>query len=207
MGSVAPSIDAGAALTVSVPDLSVPGAGALLLQNTGRMAVRVEHVDALGPLVVGPMRPASLGGGGTLPVDASWTAPTRIQAQLLVRTPERTFVLPEAASFVPAGGPPTIPLDPVGKTLVDAAIKRQMGAIRACYQAELADDHRLSGAVTLHFVIATDGPVVAMSVKATTFSHGHVEACLTEKLLGLEFGEWSRNGITVVNYPFVFAPS
>lgn len=103
------------------------------------------------------------------------------------------------------GGDPII-LGALDKSLIDAVIKRNMAAIRYCYQRELTKNPNLGGKITIKFVIAKDGSVSKSDVKSSSMGNGAVEGCIADRFLKFQFPEPKGGGIVIVSYPFIFSP-
>lgn len=103
------------------------------------------------------------------------------------------------------GGEPII-LGALDKSLIDAVIKRNMSAIRYCYQRELTKNPSLSGKIGVKFVIAGDGSVSSATTKTTTMNNAAVESCINGRFMHFAFPQPKGNGIVIVSYPFIFSP-
>lgn len=79
-------------------------------------------------------------------------------------------------------------------------IGSHINEVRYCYERELVRDPQLEGTLRVRFTIAADGSVAAVEV--TTAMHPEVDRCVKERIRGWTFSE--SDGVTVVNYPFVF---
>ncbi len=104
------------------------------------------------------------------------------------------------------GGDPII-VGQLDRAVVDAVVRRHLANIRYCYQRELQREPTLTGKITVRFVIAGDGSVSSASTKSSTLGSPSVEHCINKRFLTMEFPTPKRNGIVVVTYPFLFAPS
>jgi hypothetical protein len=103
------------------------------------------------------------------------------------------------------GGDPII-LGALDKSLIDAVIKRNMAAIRYCYQRELTKNPSLGGKITVKFVIAADGTVSSATTKSTTMNNSAVESCINSRFMKFQFPQPKGGGVVIVSYPFIFAP-
>jgi hypothetical protein len=103
------------------------------------------------------------------------------------------------------GGEPII-LGALDKSLIDAVIKRNMSAIRYCYQRELTKNPSLRGKIGVKFVIAGDGSVSSATTKTTTMNNAAVESCINGRFMRFAFPQPKGNGIVIVSYPFIFSP-
>jgi len=86
---------------------------------------------------------------------------------------------------------------------IAGVIRQHVNEVRYCYERELLRDPDLEGSLKVRFTIAADGTVAAAEI--TESLHATVDQCVKERVLGWTFGE--SDGVTVVNYPFVFAHS
>ncbi|HND28957.1 MAG TPA: AgmX/PglI C-terminal domain-containing protein [Myxococcota bacterium] len=103
------------------------------------------------------------------------------------------------------GGDPIV-LGALDKSLIDAVIKRNMAAIRYCYQRELTKNPSLGGKITVKFVIAGDGTVSQATTKATTMNNPAVESCINGRFARFQFPQPKGGGVVIVSYPFIFSP-
>jgi len=81
-----------------------------------------------------------------------------------------------------------------------AEVVKRDGAGRQCYQEELTKNPKLSGKITLKFVIAENGSVSSAITESSTMKNLIVEKCLNERVLRMTFPP-TKVGIT---YTFVF---
>ncbi len=102
-------------------------------------------------------------------------------------------------------GDPII-LGALDRSLIDEVIKRNMNAIRYCYQRELTKNPSLGGKIVIKFVIAKDGTVSSAEKKTTTMNNGAVEQCIVGRFMRMQFPEPKGGGIVIVSYPFIFSP-
>ena len=109
-----------------------------------------------------------------------------------------------AGSIGSVGGDALI-LGSLDRTLIDAVIKRDLNAIRYCYQRELQKDPNLAGRVVVKFVIAADGTVSVANVKESTLGNAAVEQCVTQRFLHMTFPAAKSGGVVIVSYPFLFS--
>ena len=110
------------------------------------------------------------------------------------RGPEPKISLQEAVIL---GGLP--------KQAIDEVVKRNMAAIRYCYQRELSRDPSLGGKVTVKFVIAADGSVGSATTRTTTLNNAAVESCINGRFMRMSFPKPSGGGVVIVSYPFIFS--
>jgi Ca-activated chloride channel family protein len=103
-----------------------------------------------------------------------------------------------------SSGSPII-LGALDKSLIDAVVKRNLNAIRYCYQKQLQLDPSLAGKVVVKFVIAKDGSVASASIKTSTLNQQAAESCIVSRFLRMSFPAPTGGGIVVVSYPFLFS--
>lgn len=89
---------------------------------------------------------------------------------------------------------------------VVAAIKRKLGAIKACYERGLRRDPQLSGKLTMEFVVQPRGSVTGTRVTADTVGDAQVARCVGGVLGKLRFVPGPTGGSVTFAYPFVFSP-
>ena len=88
---------------------------------------------------------------------------------------------------------------------IEEVIRRQMEALRYCYQRELQKKPDLSGKVVVKFTISKDGTVSSAAAKSSTLGSSAVEQCLVGRFLRMKFPEPKGGGVVVVSYPFLFS--
>ena len=87
---------------------------------------------------------------------------------------------------------------------IDQVIQRHQGQLRFCYEQGLQASAKLSGRVTVHFIIGGVGNVNEADIAGTSMHSNPVESCVLAKLKSWKFPT-PRNGVLVkVNYPFNF---
>lgn len=99
----------------------------------------------------------------------------------------------------------TVVLGSLDKALIDAVIKRNLQAIRYCYQRELGRTPGLAGKVKVRFVIAGDGSVSTASTASSSLNNSSVESCINGRFMRMAFPQPKGGGIVVVSYPFLFS--
>lgn len=90
-------------------------------------------------------------------------------------------------------------LDP---ELIRQVIHRNRGQIRHCYESQLAQFPKLSGSVTVKFVIAASGTVASSQVAKSDLGNNELEACVTDRVRTWLFPKPKGGGVVVVTYPF-----
>lgn len=101
----------------------------------------------------------------------------------------------------------TVETGGLDRNLIDAIIKRRQDRIRLCYERQLNFNPKLSGKVTIHFVIIHDGTVADTRILEDTMHNDSIQSCILT-----EVGSWGfpkpQGGTKVnVDYPFVFESS
>jgi hypothetical protein len=85
------------------------------------------------------------------------------------------------------------------KEIIRRSIRRQIGAVTACYEKQLLVDPRLAGKVEAHFVIGLDGKVTSSTADGM---NKDVASCIAKVIEKIEFPA-PKGGVVKVNYPFV----
>lgn len=85
--------------------------------------------------------------------------------------------------------------------VIAGVIRQHTNEVRYCYERQLVQQPDLEGSLKVRFTIAADGSVAAAEI--TEAMHPAVDECVKERVRSWTFGE--SDGVTVVNYPFVFA--
>jgi TonB family protein len=86
---------------------------------------------------------------------------------------------------------------------VHRVVRSHTGAVRYCYEKELARKPDLSGRVTTHFVIDKNGAVTEATITESTLGDSAVEDCLLRQIRSWHFPAKA----TSVTYPFRFENS
>jgi Ca-activated chloride channel family protein len=90
--------------------------------------------------------------------------------------------------------------------LVRRYVKRNLPAVRACYDKALALQPGLSGKLVLQWTIGADGKVRKASVTSSTLGNPAFEACVLKLVEGWTFPAPAGGGEATMNYPMVFSP-
>lgn len=88
--------------------------------------------------------------------------------------------------------------------VIQAHIRRRMGAIRACYQKGLQENPRLTGKVHILFLIRPSGAVAGAKARNSSLAAPAVERCILASVTSWTFPRAMDGGSTHVNYPFRF---
>ncbi len=193
----APVADPQSLVVDGAPDFSHGGRGALVVRNTGPVPVSLQAIGTSGPLnLVAAPNLAPIRPGKARTIQVSWTDPTGSAPQLLVRTAAGTAVLPRRD---PSAAPRAQEAD-----AAEAAVFIQGFALLTyCYQQAVSLDPSIAGFVEAQVRLGADGHVVEASILDTTLPNGDTEACLTSRLLQLQFPAPDGGGATI-RYPFSF---
>lgn len=95
-------------------------------------------------------------------------------------------------------------LGPIDRSLIDRVVKQHLGAIRHCYQRELATDPTLTGKVKVKFMVARDGTVSAASTTHDSLGSEAATSCILQQFRRMRFPTPRGGGLVSVQYPFVF---
>ena len=88
---------------------------------------------------------------------------------------------------------------------IRATVRRHENDIRACYNRALRSDRTLQGRVIMRFVITGEGTVGAAEVASAQIDDPPLHGCLVETVKRWTFPAPPGSGVSVVNYPYVFA--
>ncbi len=86
---------------------------------------------------------------------------------------------------------------------INQVILRHMGQVRFCYEQGLQASEKLSGRVSVHFLIGGAGSVNEADIAGTSMHSNSVESCLLAKLKSWKFPKPRGGAIVKVLYPFV----
>jgi TonB family protein len=89
------------------------------------------------------------------------------------------------------------------KEVIQRVIRRQVGAIKACYERALQRIPGLEGTVKVQFVIGLDGAVPSASDAGSSMPDREVVSCVVGVLRRTSFPK-PDGGIVTVTYPFTF---
>lgn len=93
---------------------------------------------------------------------------------------------------------------------IQAIVRGSFEELRACYQAGLLLDPKLTGYVTVHFVIGANGKVTEAELvtegdRPTSLPNEQVASCMLDTYRKLEFPAFKGGEMSIV-YPIRFAP-
>lgn len=83
-------------------------------------------------------------------------------------------------------------------------VKKNIGAVRYCYERQLAANPNLYGKIKVEFVIAPTGRVMTQKIKSTTMNSKLVEGCILRKIKRWVFPLPKGGSEVAVSYPFYF---
>lgn len=89
------------------------------------------------------------------------------------------------------------------RSVLARVIRRHINEVRYCYERQLVQEPDLEGNLVVRFTIQPDGTVGAVEI--TSGVHDEVDSCVVGRIRAWTFP--AAEGITVVNYPFVFQHS
>ncbi len=95
-------------------------------------------------------------------------------------------------------------LGSLSREVIRRAVRRQVNAVRFCYERRLATQPDLEGRVTIAFVIGPDGAVQSSAVASSTLDDEATERCVADVVARVRFPTVEGAGAVAVNYPFVF---
>jgi hypothetical protein len=110
--------------------------------------------------------------------------------------------------YVNVHSPDTQPVDTAGRLppeVIQRIVRQNFERIRSCYEAGLARDPKLTGRVTVRFVISTEGTVTSASAENSDLPDEQVRDCVVEQFKQMSFPKPERGKVIVV-YPIVLAP-
>lgn len=110
------------------------------------------------------------------------------------------------ATAARAAEPPPGPQGELAKELIQRAVMRHRGEIRACYVEGLRRNAKLAGKIVIQFVIAPSGAVSSSALQSSTLNDSQVEQCVLDRARGWTFPK-PTGGEVAVSYPFAFAPA
>ncbi|MEK6772918.1 MAG: AgmX/PglI C-terminal domain-containing protein [Bdellovibrionota bacterium] len=86
---------------------------------------------------------------------------------------------------------------------IAAVIQRHLSEVRFCYEKGLQKNSKLSGRVSMKFLIGPEGYVTSANVGNSSLNYQPSETCIRDRLKTWKFPK-PQGGVTVkVNYPFV----
>ena len=95
----------------------------------------------------------------------------------------------------------------IDREAIRRVVRRNVPAIRACYNQELNRNKNLRGKVVVEWDIADAGRVVGTRVKSNSMANRRVADCIRRLIATLTFPSPGANEVARVAFPFVFASS
>ncbi|UQA56194.1 AgmX/PglI C-terminal domain-containing protein [Polyangium aurulentum] len=89
--------------------------------------------------------------------------------------------------------------------IIQRVVRQNFVRMRACYERGLKANPKLSGKMTVRFVIALDGNVAVAESKAADIPDPEVVRCVVSVVKSLVFPQ-PEGGIVIVQYPIAFSP-
>ena len=103
----------------------------------------------------------------------------------------------------PGGGSPGNSRGGLTPEQIRRVVMAHTGALRACYDSELARNPNLKGGVTMTWNIEPGGAVTSASIASSTISNPRVEGCIQRQVKTWKFPT-SDSPTNVSSYPFKF---
>jgi TonB family protein len=92
------------------------------------------------------------------------------------------------------------------KEIIRRIVRRHLNEVRFCYEQALPRHPTLAGRAVVQFMIGKDGQVMTSVLQSSTLSMASVESCVVTAVKRWPFPAPERGGLTIVSYPFQFAP-
>jgi TonB family protein len=89
---------------------------------------------------------------------------------------------------------------------IKRVVKRNLGAIKLCYDQELRRNPKLAGKVTMEVSVTATGTVAAADVVSSSLKNGTVESCIARTIKRWRFPK-PKDGDVIFTYPFIFEAS
>lgn len=87
---------------------------------------------------------------------------------------------------------------------IRSVVKKNLGAVRYCYERQLTANPGLFGKIKVEFVISGQGKVITQKVQSTTMNNKMVEGCILRKIKRWAFPIPNGGTEVAVSYPFFF---
>ncbi|MBK8012230.1 MAG: energy transducer TonB [Deltaproteobacteria bacterium] len=111
----------------------------------------------------------------------------------------------EVRGSAQAGGAPEVDGD-LSQDQINGVMKRQLKALRSCYENALKRDKSLSGKIVIEFEILESGKTSNVKVRDVSLKSGEVAECIARRAKFWRFPK-PDGGSVLVAYPVVFTPS
>jgi hypothetical protein len=97
----------------------------------------------------------------------------------------------------------------IDKELVRKVIQEHAAQIRYCYEQQLALNPKLSGKVSIKWIINADGSAAGAQVDgaSTTLQDAKVHQCMMARIVSWEFPKPKGGGMAVITYPWILRSS
>lgn len=102
--------------------------------------------------------------------------------------------------------PPSERHGSLDKEVIRRVIRRNINAVRYCYEGGLRRDPLLAGRIMVQFVISPSGPVSSSALENSTMGDAAVESCVVAAVGRWVFPSPRGGGSITVSYPFVLTP-
>lgn len=106
-----------------------------------------------------------------------------------------------------AGGGGTKVAGGLDRNVIESIIRRRLDRIRLCYERQLNFFPRLSGKISIHFVIDKNGSVKTASISEDTMKNDAVRSCILNEVQTWTFPNPEGGTLVNVDYPFIFESS
>lgn len=140
-----------------------------------------------------PTKPAAPSAAASAPASAPTSAPTAASA-------------PTSAPAKVRVSKPILPTGSLSRADIMQVVRRNLRAVRSCYERELAKQPTLSGRLLVSMVVQEDGSVREAVVEHSSFNQPQLDACVVKRISAWRFPR-PRGGLVVIKYPFVFRTS
>lgn len=90
------------------------------------------------------------------------------------------------------------------RDVIESVIRRRLDRIRLCYERQLNFNPRLSGKISVRFIIGKDGSVLSSKALEDTMKNASVKNCILEEVKDWNFPQPEGGTLVNVDYPFVF---
>jgi hypothetical protein len=102
------------------------------------------------------------------------------------------------------GGAPAKVAGGLDRDVIESIIRKRLDRIRLCYERQLNFYPKLSGKVSVHFVIGKAGNVVQSQATEDTMKNAAVKGCILSEVKSWTFPNPEGGTLVNVDYPFVF---
>ena len=93
------------------------------------------------------------------------------------------------------------------RDIIRRIVRAHINEVRACYNAELTRDPNAKGTSKIQWTIGPDGKVTELKVEeGSSLNDEGLNACITEKVKGLDFPKPASGEPTTLPFPFNLEP-